>query len=261
MTWRKSQGRFYGEGYVYFITINTQDRFCYFDDKNLCELFVEELFLCRDLKKFKLYGFCIMPDHVHLIIEPVSEFNISKIMQSLKKEFSRDVNLLLENAIQESRFQGGDKAFLGESRFQGGDKAFLGESRFQGGDKASPGESRFQGGDKAFLGESRFQGVENIPSTEGSIPESCLQTRDLRLEGKQYSFRFDTMYDVPRLKKYMKKYDLPKFKWQKSFHDHVIRNEKDLEKHYNYTVNNYIKHKLPENYRYTSLNYKELIDL
>ena len=222
MTWRKSQGRFYGEGYVYFITINTQDRFCYFDDKNLCELFVEELFLCRDLKKFKLYGFCIMPDHVHLIIEPVSEFNISKIMQSLKKEFSRDVNLLLENAIQESRFQGGDKA---------------------------------------FLGESRFQGVENIPSTEGSIPESCLQTRDLRLEGKQYSFRFDTMYDVPRLKKYMKKYDLPKFKWQKSFHDHVIRNEKDLEKHYNYTVNNYIKHKLPENYRYTSLNYKELIDL
>lgn len=52
----------------------------------------------------------------------------------------------------------------------------------------------------------------------------------------------------------------PKFKWQKSFHDHVIRNQKDFENHWNYTMYNYKKHELPENWQYTGLNYAEMIN-
>ena len=52
----------------------------------------------------------------------------------------------------------------------------------------------------------------------------------------------------------------PKFKWQKSFFDHIIRNEKDYEYHWNYTMNNFAKHHLPENWKYTGLNYQDLID-
>jgi len=52
----------------------------------------------------------------------------------------------------------------------------------------------------------------------------------------------------------------PKFKWQKSFYDHIIRNERDLEHHYNYTVYNFRKHKLPHNWQYMSLYYKEIIE-
>ncbi len=52
----------------------------------------------------------------------------------------------------------------------------------------------------------------------------------------------------------------PKFKWQKSFHDHIIREENDLNNHWNYTMYNFIKHDLPENWKYTGLNFPELID-
>ena len=52
----------------------------------------------------------------------------------------------------------------------------------------------------------------------------------------------------------------PKFKWQKSFHDHIIKNSKDFENHYNYTIFNFQKHNLPENWEFTSLNYSEMID-
>lgn len=52
----------------------------------------------------------------------------------------------------------------------------------------------------------------------------------------------------------------PKFAWQKSFHDHTIRSERDYQYHYRYTAYNFRHHNLPENWRYTSLNYPEMLD-
>jgi len=60
--------------------------------------------------------------------------------------------------------------------------------------------------------------------------------------------------------KYGEIHDIPKFKWQKSFYDHVIRNKKDYEKHYLYTMYNYLKHELPDDWKYTGLRRKEMTD-
>lgn len=92
---RNSQKRIYGEDYIYFITTNTQRRFPYFKEKIFCELFVENLRICKELKKFKLYGFVVIPDHVHLLIQPNDEYNISKTMKSLKENFSRNANIIM----------------------------------------------------------------------------------------------------------------------------------------------------------------------
>ena len=63
------------------------------------------------------------------------------------------------------------------------------------------------------------------------------------------------------IKKYKQNQSIiTKFKWQKSYRDHIIRNEKDFENHYHYTVYNFQKHNLPDDWKYTSLNYKELVD-
>ena len=58
---------------------------------------------------------------------------------------------------------------------------------------------------------------------------------------------------------------MPKFKWQKSFYDHVIRDEKDFLKHLNYIVFNCVKHKVcynEEKYKWTSLNseFEDFVD-
>ncbi len=102
---RNSQKRFVGEGFVYFITTVTKYRYPYFENKVLCEVFVEELDICKQLKEFELFAFCVLPDHVHLLIRPNEKYNISKVIQSIKKEFSRDANYLIEGEIPESRLQ------------------------------------------------------------------------------------------------------------------------------------------------------------
>ena len=69
-------------------------------------------------------------------------------------------------------------------------------------------------------------------------------------------YKFHQKYII----KYGEKFHHPKFKWQKSFHDHIIRNEHDFNYHWNYTMYNFKKHNLPENWKYTGLNFPELID-
>lgn len=50
----------------------------------------------------------------------------------------------------------------------------------------------------------------------------------------------------------------PKFKWQRSFHDHIIRNQKDFDNHFNYIANNHLKHsdkyKYPPKWKYAYPN-------
>ena len=61
-------------------------------------------------------------------------------------------------------------------------------------------------------------------------------------------------------REYGENHDIPKFKWQKSFFDHVVRNKQDFEKHYQYTMYNYKKHELPEEWKYMGLRFREVID-
>jgi putative transposase len=82
---RNSQKRVCEDNLVYFITTNTHERFPYFKEDIFCELFIDNLKVCKKLKRFKLYGFVILPNHVHLLIEPGGKYNISKVMASLKK--------------------------------------------------------------------------------------------------------------------------------------------------------------------------------
>jgi len=80
------------------------------------------------------------------------------------------------------------------------------------------------------------------------------------------------------LEKYGDNHKFPKFRWEKSYHDHYIRNHKDFEEHLKYIYDNPAKHlgsatlaRLakraeagqipdPENYEYIYTNYSNLID-
>lgn len=92
---RNSQKRYYG-AWAYFLTCNTKDKHAYFEHDVLCKLWIEELKICKQIKKFKLSAFCLNYDHFHLLLQPDEEVaNISQIMQSLKKNFSQDANKII----------------------------------------------------------------------------------------------------------------------------------------------------------------------
>lgn len=160
MRHRNAPKRYYIPGGIYFITTKTHRNYEYFREPILCELFMEDLEICKELKRFCLYAFCLIYDHLHLLLRPCDAYDISEIMHNIKMNSSRNIN-------------------------------------------------------KAIVGEDTYP----------------------RLRGDNY----------------------PKFKWQQGFYDHVIRGEKDFENHYWYTAYNFEKHKLSNNWKYTSLNFPELI--
>ncbi len=209
---KNSQKRFYEDGSIYFITSKALNNYPYFKENILCDLFIEELRLCKKLKGFELYAFCLNHDHFHLLIKPNEEFNISKIMKSFKENFSRDANKIINNNAGEtstSRLQY-DYVSIDQSCLQGNNK-LIDQCRIQ--------ELEFKKFDKI---------VNNLKS------------------------RFS--------EKHTNNHSFPKFQWQKSFHDHVIRNEKDFLEHLKYTEYNFQKHDFPKNWKYTSLNFLEIIN-
>jgi len=198
-----SQKRFYGPNKIYFITTNTVERFPFFKEDLFCQLFIDNLKICKHFRKFYLYGFILIPDHTHLIMEPIGIFNISEIMQYLKRHFSRQVNFI---------FGTNNEGEIGASNNEG------------------------------EIGQSRLQ-----VSTHKNFTDIILEHEN---KLKQIKNEF--------IKKYgQAKNNFPKFKWQSSFHDHVIRGEQDFYNHLNYIAINCIKHNLckdEEKYKWSFLN-------
>ncbi|RJR30969.1 hypothetical protein C4569_03565 [Candidatus Parcubacteria bacterium] len=106
MLHQNSQKRYKIDNAVYFITIKTDNSSPLFRERIFCDLLVEEILLCQKLKSFVLYGFCILHNHAHILLQASEKYNISKVIQSLKKESSRDINYVIEGDIPECRLQG-----------------------------------------------------------------------------------------------------------------------------------------------------------
>ncbi|MCF7846112.1 MAG: transposase [Candidatus Peribacteraceae bacterium] len=191
---RGSQKRFYDEELSYVVTVNTGKKLPFFKERTFCDLWIEELRLCKKLKKFELYGFCLSYDHFHVMLNP-REANVSEVIRSFKTNFSRNANRIL------GFFEMINK------------KGVLVKARSR---------------DLAFRALDDFEIVKNLR--------------------KKF------------IRKYGKDHDFPKFKWQKSFHDHFLRGEQDFQNQLNYVIYNYTKHNLPKIWEYTSLNFPELLD-
>jgi REP element-mobilizing transposase RayT len=116
---RNSQKRIVFEDACYFVTFYTKHRFPYFKESIFCDLFVENLRLCKQLKGFLLYGWVVIYEHIHLMIQPNNKYNISDVMQFLKRHTSRNINICMgyaswprsatpESDIGQCRFQDGE---------------------------------------------------------------------------------------------------------------------------------------------------------
>ncbi|KPU26426.1 hypothetical protein TR13x_10125 [Caloranaerobacter sp. TR13] len=89
--------RYYEDNMCYFITTVTHNRKEIFNDKIACELFIVVVTYLKYIYDFNVYGFVIMPDHVHIIIHPCANKNISEIMKRIKGNFSRMYNKIYDN--------------------------------------------------------------------------------------------------------------------------------------------------------------------
>ena len=86
--------RYFEEGRPYFITTVTRSRKQIFTDQKLCRIFLITVEYYKIILDYRVHGYCVMPDHVHLLLTPAAQFSLSFIMKMIKGSFARKINKL-----------------------------------------------------------------------------------------------------------------------------------------------------------------------
>lgn len=80
---------------IYHVMIRGINRQTIFEDNEDMYVFMTELKRCKDLSDFKLYAFCLMPNHVHLLME-TGEEPLEIIFKRLGSRYAGWYNLKYE---------------------------------------------------------------------------------------------------------------------------------------------------------------------
>ncbi|MGA8618055.1 MAG: transposase [Candidatus Sulfotelmatobacter sp.] len=81
--------RYYGGGYLHFITTSCYQRRKLLDSGKNRDLFLQALERVRRNYHFVVVGYVVMPEHVHLLLGEPERGNPSVVMQALKEGFAR----------------------------------------------------------------------------------------------------------------------------------------------------------------------------
>lgn len=82
--------RLYVPNAIYFITTNTQDRKALFADEQNVALLRQTMREVKEHHPFQMRAYAFMPDHLHLLILLLAVTDITKLMQSIKRNFTRN---------------------------------------------------------------------------------------------------------------------------------------------------------------------------
>jgi putative transposase len=83
--------RYYGRGDLHFVTFSCFRRRAFLGTRRARNHFVKILDQVRTRHKFRLFGYVVMPEHVHLLISEPERASPSAVLQVLKKKVSRSL--------------------------------------------------------------------------------------------------------------------------------------------------------------------------
>ena len=81
--------RYYGAGYLHFITTSCYQRQPLLGSARNRDLFLQVLEQVRRRYRFVVVGYVVMPEHIHLLVSEPERGNPSVVMQALKQGFAR----------------------------------------------------------------------------------------------------------------------------------------------------------------------------
>jgi len=81
--------RYYGKGDLHFITFSCYRRLPLLKTVRARNIFVKELGRVRDEMGFQLFGYVVMPEHVHLLMSETKQGTPSTVLQKLKLRVAR----------------------------------------------------------------------------------------------------------------------------------------------------------------------------
>ncbi|MCK4909631.1 MAG: transposase [Planctomycetes bacterium] len=84
--------RFYLPNRQYFMTCVTENRQPTFNNKKNISLLLNAFNIYRQKYQFKILAYCILPNHLHWLIIPTEQYNISQIMKAIKAYSTKQIN-------------------------------------------------------------------------------------------------------------------------------------------------------------------------
>jgi REP element-mobilizing transposase RayT len=95
-----TQRRIYQSVKPYLVTSNCFCKYPVFANTRCAEILMKNIFKFCENYKAKLYGYCTMPDHLHITIKPSASFNLSRVIGAIKSKTAFEI---LEEKLHEGR--------------------------------------------------------------------------------------------------------------------------------------------------------------
>lgn len=101
------QPRLVVPGYPHHIILRGNNRNAIFYNDNDRRFFIDCLKDAKKKTKSKIYAYCLMTNHVHLLIEPSKEDGLGNMVQSLGRRYVQYINRTYERTgtLWEGRFK------------------------------------------------------------------------------------------------------------------------------------------------------------
>ena len=87
--YRKRCKRYDIEGDVHHVNFSCFQRLPLFSRERSCRWMLDAITLGRQQGKFDLWAYVVMPEHVHLVLQPATGVKISQILTTLKQSVSK----------------------------------------------------------------------------------------------------------------------------------------------------------------------------
>ena len=94
------------EGIPYLVTTVVKDRQPLFGEHGCRQIVIDGIRFLRTCVGHRVHAYVLMPDHVHLVVTPREDGNVSQVMYSLKLHTARQIGALLgsQGGIWQARF-------------------------------------------------------------------------------------------------------------------------------------------------------------
>ena len=88
---------------TYFMTMTVVDWIDLFTRVNQKQLIVDSLNYCQENKGLNIFGWCLMPSHLHLIANTKIPFDLDHVVRDFKRHTSKNAVLIIENEAESRR--------------------------------------------------------------------------------------------------------------------------------------------------------------
>ena len=96
--------RFYGSNDLHFITCSCYRRQPFLGSAEARDVFLKTFEQVRQLYRFAVVGYVVMPEHIHLLVSEPERKDLSIVMQVLKQRVSRKLLKAGQTAFWQARF-------------------------------------------------------------------------------------------------------------------------------------------------------------